>query len=135
MAGQTYAEIQKRLELWSKALAANSEEIAHLEGPRKQLEALLEQVKALTARQASLTASKQEVSKQLAELHRQGRFLDTFLAAGLRQHYGNRTEKLVEFGLQPFRSQPRIREVDADGNIVKKPRSKKPKAPASPDNE
>jgi len=133
MAGQTYAEIQKRLELRSKTLAENSDEVAHLEVPRKQLEALLEQVKALTTQQASLTASKQEVSKQIAELLRQGLFLVTFLDAGLRQHFGNRAEKLVAFGLQPFRSQPRIREVDADGNPVKKPRSKKPKAAAAPD--
>ena len=133
MAGQTYAEIQKRLELRSKALAANSAELSHLEVPRVKLDALLGQVGELTAQQASLTASKQEVSKQIAELLRQGQFLVTFLDAGLRQHFGNRAEKLVAFGLQPFRSQPRIREVDADGNPVKKPRSKKPKAPASPD--
>jgi hypothetical protein len=133
MAGQTYAEIQKRLQLRSKALAANIDKVAHLEVPWKQLDSLLEQVNVLTAQQASLTASKQEVSKQIAELLRQGRFLATFLDAGFRQHFGNRAEKLVEFGLQPFRSQPRIREVDADGNTVKKSRSKKPKTPASPD--
>jgi hypothetical protein len=133
MAGQTYAEIQKRLQLRSKALAANIDEVAHLEVPWKQLDSVLEQVEVLTTQQANLTASKQEVSKQIAELLRQGQFLVTFLDAGLRQHFGNRAEKLVAFGLQPFRSQPRIREVDADGNPVKKPRSKKPKAPASPD--
>ena len=133
MAGQTYAEMQKRLKLRSKALAANIDEVAHLEVPLKQLDSVLEQVEVLTTQQADLTASKQEVSKQIAELLRQGLFLVTFLDAGLRQHFGNRAEKLVAFGLQPFRSQPRIREVDADGNPVKKPRSKKPKAPASPD--
>jgi hypothetical protein len=135
MAGQTYAEIQMKLELRRKALAANIDEVAHLEVPWKRLDVLLEQVRVLTAQQASLTASKQEVSKQIAELLRQGQFLATFLDAGLRQHFGNRAEKLVEFGLQPFRSKPRIRMVDADGNIVKKPRSKTPTSPTSPDTE
>ena len=128
MAAQTHAEIRKRLELRSKALAANSGELSHLEVPRGKLDALLDQVKDLTAQQASLSASKQEVSKRLAELLREGLFLMTFLDAGVTQHYGNRAEKLTEFGLQPFRSQPRIRVVDENGKPVKRG-SKKPELP------
>lgn len=30
-----------------------------------------------------------------------------FVNAGVRQYYGNRSEKLVEFGLQPLRGRPR----------------------------
>lgn len=119
MAGKPYAVIQKKLELKSKALAANSAELAHLEVPRARLDAVLDGVKDLTAQQASLTARKQEVSKRLAELLRDGEKLMTFLDAGIRQHYGNRSEKLVEFGLQPFRSQPRIRLVGPDGEPLK----------------
>lgn len=134
MAAQTYAEIRKRLELRSKALAANSSELSHMEVPRGKLDALLEQVKDLTAQQASLAASKQEVSKRLAELLREGLFLLSFLDAGVKHHYGNRSEKLVEFGLQPFRSQPRIRVVDEDGKPVKRG-SRKPELPETPADE
>lgn len=120
MAGQTYAEIQKKSELQSKALVANSDEVPHLTLPVGKLETLLGQAKDLTAQQASLTASKQEVSKRLAEVMREIRFLSTFLDVGIREHFGNRSEKLVEFGLQPFRSQPRIRLVGPDGKPVKR---------------
>lgn len=119
MARQNRAVVQKKLELRSKALAANSNELPHLEVPVGKFEVLLGQVKELTAEQASLTAQKQEVSKRLSEVLREVQFLSTFLDAGIRQHYGNRSEKLVEFGLRPFRSQPRIRLVGPDGKPVK----------------
>ena len=119
MAGQNRAGIQKKSELRSKALAANRNELPHLEVPLNKLDVLLGQAKDLTAQQASLTASKQEVSKRLTAVLREVQFLNTFLDAGIREHYGNRAEKLVEFGLQPFRSQPRIRLVGPDGKPVK----------------
>lgn len=100
---RTYAEQQKRMELCSKALAANAVELSHLELKRLQLNDLLAEVRSLTAEQASLAARKQEVSKRLAELMQGGHTLVNFLDLGVKQHYGKRAEKLVEFGLQPFR--------------------------------
>jgi hypothetical protein len=130
MSGKTYAVIQQNLELRSKALEANSEELPHLEIPLGKLNGLLGEAKGLTAQQASLTAAKQEVSKRLAELMREGEFLRSFLDAGVKQHYGNRSEKLVEFGLQPFRPQPRIRLVGPDGEPLKRTSVKpEPSAP------
>jgi hypothetical protein len=120
MAGQKNAVVEKTLELRSQALAANSNELSHLEVPVGKLNLLLGQAKDLTAQQASLTASKQEVSKRLTAVLREAQFLRTFLDAGIREHYGNRSEKLVEFGLRPFRSQPRIRVVGPDGKPVKR---------------
>jgi hypothetical protein len=77
-------------------------------------------MKGLTARQASLTAEKQEVTKRLVEINNEGQRLLTFVDAGIRAHYGPRSEKLVEFGQQPFRSQPRIKLVEVvDGKPVK----------------
>ncbi len=128
MAGETYAVVMKKLELRSTALAANGAELPYLEVPLGELDALLTEMKALTAQQASLTAAKQEVSKRLAELSRDGQKLMTFVDVGVRHQYGNRAEKLVEFGQQPFRSQPRVRLVGLDGKPVKR-RS----APAEPE--
>lgn len=130
MPGQTSAVIRKKLELRKKALAANSNELPQLEVPMGKLDVLLEEVSNLTAQQASLAASKQEVSKRLVAVLREARFLSTFLDAGIREHYGNRAEKLVEFGLRPFRSQPRIRFVGPDGKPVK-PGSLPPEPPAN----
>lgn len=130
MAGQTFAVVQKKLELRTKALAANSTELPHLEVPRQLAVTVLTEIKDLTAQQASLTAAKQEVSKRLEALNQEGQKLLTFLDVGVRQHYGTRSEKLVEFGQQPFRSQPRIRLVGEDGKPLAKRRPAPPQPPA-----
>jgi hypothetical protein len=132
MAGKTYPVIQKRLELRSKALAANRAELSHLEGTLVKIDGVLVELKDLTAQQASLSAAKQEVSKRIAERMREGEALMAFVDAGVRQHYGNRSEKLVEFGLQPFRPQPRIRLVGPDGETVKRS-SEKVEPPVPPE--
>jgi hypothetical protein len=120
MAGKTYPVIQKGLELRSKALAANREELSHMEMPLARIDLVLGEVKDLTAQQASLAAAKQEVSKKLAERMREAEGLMAFVDAGVRQYYGNRSEKLVEFGLQPFRPRPRIRLVGPDGEPLER---------------
>jgi hypothetical protein len=125
----TYPITQKRMELRSKALATNTEEIPHLQAPRVRLEAMSAELKDLTAQQASLTAAKQDVSKRIAELVQAARKLLTFLDVGVKEHYGNRAEKLVEFGLLPFRSQPRVRLVGPDGQPLKR-KSHKAEPPA-----
>jgi len=133
---QTYAAIQHKLELWSKALAANIEEIRHFKEPLAQLVALLSLLKKLTAEQASLTARRQEVSKRIAEIANEAQKLMTFLEVGVKQHYGNRSEKLAEYGLQPFRSKPRIRRIGPDGKPVKRnaAAAEAPESPESPEN-
>ena len=117
---QRYAVVYQKLELRSKALAANIEEIRHLKEPLVRLDALLVLLKDLTAEQARLTALRQEVSKQIADLTDEAQKLMTFLDVAVRQHYGNRSEKLVEYGLQPFRSKPRVRRVGPDGKPLKR---------------
>jgi hypothetical protein len=53
--------------------------------------------------QAALTASKQDASKQFRDLIVEGQRLATGMTRFLQQNYGTRSEKLAEFGLQPFR--------------------------------
>jgi len=117
---QRYAVVHQKLESRSKALGANIEELPHLSSRVARLDELLALLKELTAEQARLTAMRQEVSKQIAELTDEGQKLMTFLDAGIRQHYGNRSEKLAEYGLQPFRSKPRVRRVGPDGKPLKR---------------
>jgi hypothetical protein len=127
MPKSTYAVTLKKLELRSKALAANSGDLPHMEIPRAQLDTMTAELKDLTVQQASLTANKQETSKQIADLVRKARQMLNFLDVGVKQHYGTEAEKLVEFGVQPFRSAPRVRLVGPDGEPVKK----KPVQPVS----
>ena len=118
-----------KMELRNKALAADAPELPHLEPKRLRLDELLGEMRNLTAEQASLAARKQEVSKRLAELMQEGNTLVAFLDVGVKQHYGSRAEKLVEFGLQPFRSRPRLVQVGPDGKPLKPSRSSKDAPP------
>lgn len=130
MPTETQTEIQQRMEFRSKAVAANKADLPQLEIPLAKLDGVLGQAKDLRAQQASLTAEKQEVSKRLAARLNEGLKLLTFIDAGIRDHYGNRAEKLVEFGLQPFRSQPRIRLIGLDGKPLKRGGTTTPASPA-----
>jgi hypothetical protein len=109
------------MQLRVKTLLEHREEIPHLEEHIGRLESLLNRASDLIAQQAALTAQKQEVSKVLGEVINESRKMMTFLDTGLRLHYGNRSERLVAFGQQPFRSQPRVRIVGPDGRPVEKP--------------
>jgi hypothetical protein len=121
-----------------KALEVNIAELPHLEISRQKVGSMLTEMKDLTAKQASLTAEKREGSKRVAELNNEGQKLVTFVDVAVRQQYGNRAEKLVEFGQKPFRSQPRLKVVGPDGRPLKpgstpaEPPSPPPPPPATP---
>jgi hypothetical protein len=111
MANETYGTTLNGWQELSTSMAANSGDIPHLEAHRVRLAELLRQAQEITTQQAALTASKQEASKKLLDVVLEGRKIATFLRAGVKQHYGNRAEKLVEFKLRPFRG--RRRSTDA----------------------
>lgn len=116
--GETIQDLQNLV----ATMAANNKELPHLEVSRAQLEALLSQMGPLITLQADLAAQRQEASKALRELLTAARRLGSFLRAGLKQHYGPRSEKLAAFKLQPFR-----------GRKTAKPEEPaNPPAPASP---
>lgn len=95
---------------WQKltnSIEANAGDVPYLENHRIALKTLREEISSLTALQSQLQAQKQEVSKRIKEKLAEGQKLATFLRAGVKQHYGHRSEKLVEFGLQPLRKRSR----------------------------
>lgn len=89
------------------SVEANSADLPHLEAPRLKLRGILEQVRALSTEHDLHTANKQQVAQRLKILLAEGRKLATFLRTGIKEHYGNRNEKIVEFGLQTFRRRKR----------------------------
>jgi hypothetical protein len=117
---QKYSTVLHKLELRSKALAANIEETPELAVSLATLDGFLDSLRELTTEQARLTAARQEVSQRIAELIDKAHRLMTFVDLGVKHHYGNRSEKLVEYSLQPFRRKPRIRRVGPDGKPLKK---------------
>ena len=91
---------------WERLLAsmeANPEDFKAFETHRAQLKSMLDTAREASAHQAAMAATKQEATKKLQALLVEGRKLANFLRNGVKQHYGNRSEKLVEFGLAPLR--------------------------------
>lgn len=110
---QKYAVVFQKVELKTKALGANLEELPHLKRGAARLDELLVLLKDLTAEQARLTARRQEISKQIEELVDEAQKLMTFLDIGVKQHYGKGSEKLAAFGLQPFRGRRKPQKKEA----------------------
>ena len=113
----------------TSSLTANTAELPHLEGHRTRLADLLKQAQDLTTQQAALTASKQEVTKKLQGIMDEGKTVAAFLRAGVRQHFGKRAEKMVEFGLRPFRGLRRKTETDPSTSETKPPAVTPPPVP------
>ncbi|HYX24741.1 MAG TPA: hypothetical protein VFC23_11355 [Thermoanaerobaculia bacterium] len=100
----TYSGVLGELTRFTGAVTANAADLPHLDGPRGRLEKILSEAQQVAQQQAALTASKQESSKRLKALVVEGQRLASGLRKFLKEHYGTRSEKLAEFGLQPLRS-------------------------------
>ena len=90
-------------EVTATGLTANQDQLQHLEGHRVQLQESTVQFKELSTHFNALTTSKQDVNKEMRKLFSQVEALMIYLRAAVRQHYGKDSEKLIEFGLQPYR--------------------------------
>jgi hypothetical protein len=99
----TYAGMLGDLAQLTAALAANAAELPHLEGTRLRLAKMLADAQATAQQQAALVASKQAMSKTLKSQVVEGQRMANGLRKLLKEFYGVRSEKLAEFGLQPFR--------------------------------
>lgn len=99
-----------RFNTWDQttsAVTANGPILQHLEVPNTKLINLSGNVRSLVMEQAALDARKQEITKLLKQYMQEGDTLTDLLRTGVRQHFGYRNEKLVEFGIQPLRTENR----------------------------
>ena len=85
------------------SLEQNEGNLPHLILPRQKLEGLLAEAREMATLQATHAARKQEASSRLSTVLNQGVKLATFLRAGVKEHFGNRGEKLTEYRIKPFR--------------------------------
>jgi hypothetical protein len=95
-----------KVEAWDRLierLTANAGDLAHLEVSRAKLAGLLDQTRQVAAAQSAQTAAKQEASQTMRTLISEGDRLASVLLASIKEHYGPRSEKVAEFGVQPFR--------------------------------
>ena len=97
---------------WERLLTsmeANPDDFKAFADYRAKLKSMLDTARQASAQQAATAATKQEASKNLQALLVDGRKLANFLRNGVKQHYGNRSEKLVEFGLAPLRTKAKAK--------------------------
>lgn len=100
---------------WEKLLAsaaANKEDLPHIDAYRQQLEVETAGAKAASLRQASLSAEVQQATRDLEGFLQRGADLATRMRAGIRTKYGNRAEKLTEFGMKPFRKRKKATTIE-----------------------
>jgi len=100
---KSFGEFISHWSLLAAGLAANAGDMAHLESHRVLLQHIVTQALGLQSEQRIQAAAKQDLSRRVEVLVDQGTKLASFLRAGVKQAYGNRSEKLVEFDLIPFR--------------------------------
>ena len=103
----SYAETVNGWEELLTALEENSGDLPQLDLPRQRLQTIADQIRGFAAEQASLTASRQQATERVYFLLTQGRKLATVLRTSVREHYGNRSQKVAEFGLRPLRTRSR----------------------------
>ncbi|HSS49597.1 MAG TPA: hypothetical protein VLX28_11695 [Thermoanaerobaculia bacterium] len=100
---RTHSGVLGELRRFSSALEANAVDLAHLDGVRLRLAKIVGDAQGIAQQQAELRASKQEASRKLKATLVEGQRLASGLRSFLQENYGTRSEKLAEFGLQPFR--------------------------------
>lgn len=95
-----------RVSGWEQVAAgvtANEAQVPQLVAGLARLEALIVLMRNLNLQYTALRATKQELVQQIQAALREGDAIADFLKTGARAHYGSDSEKLVEFGIQPFR--------------------------------
>src|SRR5215203_931910 len=102
--GKTYAESMAGWQHRVQALAEGGDEVVHLQTKREKLQSIHDNTLLAMRDQAAGAAAKQEFSRRVEALIAEGNKVDTFLCVGLREQYGNRSEKLAEFHIQPLRT-------------------------------
>jgi hypothetical protein len=101
-----------RFKVWrttSASAAANASEVPQAELTRVALDKVIVEVDKVLIDQGAFQASKQLSSQRLKTLVNQGNKLNTVLTTIIKEHYGNGSDKLVEFGIQPLRTRTKAK--------------------------
>jgi hypothetical protein len=107
---QRFARRGERFTVWRKvsgSTAANASDLPQTAIPLAALNKVLAEVDRIVVDQGAFQASKQQSSQRLKTLLAQGNQLTDVLKTLIKQHYGSGSDKLVEFGIQPFRTRPK----------------------------
>lgn len=103
MARTSIPDVQYDWENLGAAYRNNAPDLVGLDPLAGELDLVLTELRGLTKQQATLKAAAQQATKEIADRVARGRLLATRLRNGVKAHYGTRTEKVLEFGVRPFR--------------------------------
>jgi hypothetical protein len=106
------SDVIKQWQNLVSALADNIGDVQHLATRFVKLQGILAESIHVLQDQATARASKQTASRRMESLLSEGQKVATFLNVGIREHYGNRSEKLAEFHLQPLRGRRPILDTE-----------------------
>jgi hypothetical protein len=120
-----YANFVAEWERTLAALQANATDFPDATPNSEKLQSVVNGAKLMLQRQAEYVANKQTTSRELAEAIARGRKVATVLRFMIKERYGNRSEKLAEFNLQPFRGRPKAPDLPPSETAV-------PAEPAAP---
>ena len=112
MASNTFSKMVTDWELLKTTVAANAEDLAHLEPVRLELEVTLQRAMELGVQQDRQESEAQQTSRVIEETMRKGNALAARLRAGIRAKYGYKSEKLTEFQLRPIGRRSRVVEPE-----------------------
>lgn len=94
---------------WEKmgtALTANDPEVAHLVFKVPELQGRAGVLRSLYAEHAALAAARQTITQEMQAVIEEGDQIFRSLREALRDYYGKRNPKLVEFGIDPLPALP-----------------------------
>ena len=92
---------------WEKidaAITVNEQEVEHLVFRLPSLRDKSQRMRSLYAEHAALAAARQAITQEMQKLIEDGDQIFRMLREGLKDYYGKRNEKLVEFGVEPLRT-------------------------------
>jgi len=108
MPGTSHADLVTHFENLTTSVAANKDDLAHLQDLSTQLAAEMAGAKAALVRQSTQRAEAQQTTQDLRGFIARGKDLATRLRTGVRSKYGNRSEKLTEFEVRPLRKRKAV---------------------------
>ncbi|HYU30655.1 MAG TPA: hypothetical protein VEW48_00705 [Thermoanaerobaculia bacterium] len=120
-AKSSHADLNLDAEMLMAAVEANASLLPNLDEQVIPLKATLDEVKALSVRQETLRADRQKLTQDLTVARARLRDLAIQLRAAIKGKLGPRTEKLVEFKMQPLRKRSRSVKHEPEPPIVPVP--------------
>ena len=99
-----YGDHLKAWETMEAAVAANAADLPQLDAAHGKLAGMLDELRTSLNEQAALRAGKQQTTKRLRAAVVKGSKVLAMMRSVIKEHYGNSSEKLLEFGIMPRRS-------------------------------